>query len=161
MLHGFSGSSQDWKLLSVDGLTDFQGIMPDLRGHGRSGTLTAPFRHRDATEDIFALLDHLGIGACKGLGISAGGNILLHMAAAQPDRVKAMVLVSATPYYPAQARAIMRAFPDHLPDSEWERMRRASLPPLLVQPLDRPQRRPRPALVPPRPEFVSEAFLCG
>jgi len=64
---------------------------------------------------MFALLDHLGIETVKGMGVSGGGNVLLHMATKQPERVKAMVLVSATSYFPAQARPIMRAYPDSLP----------------------------------------------
>jgi pimeloyl-ACP methyl ester carboxylesterase len=57
--------------------------------------------------------------------VSAGGNVLLHMATKQPNRVKAMVLVSATPYFPAQARTIMRQYADSLPEQEWERLRRS------------------------------------
>jgi pimeloyl-ACP methyl ester carboxylesterase len=124
LLHGFSGSSQDWMALTAEWRTSFQLIMPDLRGHGRSSTLTKPFRHRDAAADMLALLDHLRISTCKGLGISGGGNVLLHMATKQPERVKAMVLVSATSYFPAQARPIMRAYPDSLPEEQWEILRR-------------------------------------
>jgi pimeloyl-ACP methyl ester carboxylesterase len=124
LLHGFSGSSQDWKTLTTEQLADFPLIMPDLRGHGRSSILSQPFRHQDAATDMLALLDHLGLESCKGLGISAGGNVLLHMATRQPERVKAMVLVSATPYFPAQARPIMRRYPDTMPESQWEILRR-------------------------------------
>jgi pimeloyl-ACP methyl ester carboxylesterase len=125
LLHGFSGSSQDWKQLTTNAWdADFQLIVPDLRGHGRSSILSKPFRHQDAAEDLLALLDDLKIGACKGVGMSAGGNVLLHMATRQPERVKAVVLVSATPYFPAQARPIMRQYPDNLPATEWERLRR-------------------------------------
>jgi pimeloyl-ACP methyl ester carboxylesterase len=35
-----------------------------------------------------------------------------------------MVLVSATPYFPAQARPIMRQFPESLPESHWDLLRR-------------------------------------
>lgn len=125
LLHGFSGSSGDWKTSKTELGDHFRLIMPDLRGHGRSGVLSRPFRHQDAAADILALLDHLEIGACKGLGISAGGNVLLHMATRQPQRVQAMVLVSATPYFPAQARAIMRRYPDTLPEAQWEILRRS------------------------------------
>jgi len=124
LLHGFSGSSQDWKALTTGPLADFQLITPDLRGHGRSSILSNPFRHRDAATDMLALLDHLGIKACKGLGISGGGNVLLHVATRQPERINAMVLVSATPYFPAQARPIMRQYPDTLPEAQWEILRR-------------------------------------
>jgi len=127
LLHGFSGSSQDWKAVTAEWGTDFQLIVPDLRGHGRSGILSKPFRHQEAAEDMLALLDHLGVTACKGLGISGGGNVLLHMSTKQPERVKAMVLVSATPYFPAQARKIMRQYPDSLTEAQWETLRRSHL----------------------------------
>jgi pimeloyl-ACP methyl ester carboxylesterase len=124
LLHGFSGSSQDWMASASEWGTQFQLIVPDLRGHGRSGMLSKPFRHEEAATDMLALLEHLGIGACKGVGVSAGGNVLLHMATKQPERVKAMVLVSATPYFPAQARTIMSQYADALPELQWEILRR-------------------------------------
>jgi pimeloyl-ACP methyl ester carboxylesterase len=124
LLHGFSGCSQDWAPLIPDWSQHFQLIIPDLRGHGRSNNPANVFRHQDAATDIFALLDHLGIGTFKGLGVSGGGNVLLHLATRQPDRVEAMVLVSATSYFPVQARAIMRAYPDSLTEQDWETMRR-------------------------------------
>ena len=124
LLHGFGGCSQDWSRLTAEWSAHFQLIIPDMRGHGRSSDLEKAFRHVEAAGDIFALLDHLGITAFKGLGVSGGGNVLLHLATRQPDRVKAMVLVSATSYFPAQARPIMRQYPDSLPEQEWETMRR-------------------------------------
>ena len=124
LLHGFSGSSQDWAAVSSVWSHDFQLIVPDLRGHGRSSVLSTPFRHADAAADILGLLDHLNVNTCKGLGVSGGGNVLLHMAMRQPKRVEAMVLVSATPYFPAQARTIMRQYRDRLPPEQWEVLRR-------------------------------------
>ncbi len=126
LLHGFSGCSQDWSAtgLIADWSRDFQLIIPDLRGHGRSAPLAKPFRHQDAAADIIALLDHLGIGAFRGLGVSAGGNVLLHIATQQPERVAAMVLVSATSYFPAQARPIMRQYADNVKEQDWEILRR-------------------------------------
>ena len=37
------------------------------------------FRHQEAAEEYPCLLNRLRIDACKALGISAGGNVLLHM----------------------------------------------------------------------------------
>src|SRR5258708_6220887 len=124
LLHGFSGSSQDWTGVIADWRTRFQLIVPDLRGHGRSSILAKTFRHQDAAADVLALLDHLKVGACKGLGISGGGNVLLHLATMQPERIKSMVLVSATPYFPAQARPIMREYRRNLPEEQREVLRR-------------------------------------
>lgn len=124
LLSGFSGSSQDWKPSLPMWGEGFQIILPDLRGHGRSSILSKPFRHEDAAVDMFGLLDHLEIGSFKGVGISAGGNVFLHMATKHAARVEAMVLVSATPYFPEQARRIQRQYADNLPQHEWERLRR-------------------------------------
>lgn len=123
LLHGFSGSSQDWGATVNELRTQFQLIVPDLRGHGRSSILAKPFRHADAAMDILALLDHLRIGTCKGIGVSGGGNVLLHMATKQPERVTAMVLVSARPYFPEQARTIMRAYANTLSEEQWKILR--------------------------------------
>src|ERR1700726_3123749 len=60
LLHGFSGSSQDWMASATEWGTQFQLIVPDLRGHGRSSSLSKPFRHEEASTDMLALLDHLG-----------------------------------------------------------------------------------------------------
>ncbi len=56
--------------------------------------------------------------------MSLGAKTLLHMATQQPGRVEAMVLVSAAPYFPEQARAIMReaSAADH-GEAEWRQMR--------------------------------------
>jgi pimeloyl-ACP methyl ester carboxylesterase len=86
--------------------------------------LGEPFRHKDAAADMLALLDHLHLSTVKGIGISGGANVLLQMGAVQPSRVEAMVLVSAMPYFPAQARPIMRHYADSLPDTQWEVLRR-------------------------------------
>jgi len=124
LLHGFGGCSQDWSPLVADWSAHFQLIIPDLRGHGRSSNPAKVFRHQDAAADILALLDHLAIGNFKALGVSGGGNVLLHLATRQPERVEAMVLVSATSYFPAQARPLMRAYPDSLTEKDWETMRK-------------------------------------
>jgi pimeloyl-ACP methyl ester carboxylesterase len=123
LLHGFSGSSQDWMASATEWGAQFQLIVPDLRGHGRSSILSRPFRHEDAATDMLALLDHLGISTYKGVGVSGGGNVLLHMATKKPARLKAMVLVSATPYFPVQARLIMSQYADSLPEQQWEILR--------------------------------------
>src|SRR5262249_20583045 len=74
--------------------------------------------------DVYALLDALGIQTVRVLGLSGGGITALHMAAIQPDRVTAMVVVSAPARFPEQARAIQRNFSAEMvaPD-ELKRMR--------------------------------------
>jgi len=57
---------------------------------------------------VFPLLEKLGIGHFSAMGMSSGGMTLLHMATSQPKRIDSMVLISATSYFPDQARVIMR-----------------------------------------------------
>jgi pimeloyl-ACP methyl ester carboxylesterase len=125
LLHGGTGIGGDWKLVFTGGDPDgFRLIVPDLRGHGRSTNPSLIFTFRQAADDMFALLDHLGIQRVKAIGLSMGAKTLLHMATRQPDRVDAMVLVSATPYFPAQARAVMaQVSVDSFSDADWAAQR--------------------------------------
>ncbi|HZS47379.1 MAG TPA: alpha/beta hydrolase, partial [Blastocatellia bacterium] len=99
-------------------------IIPDLRGHGRSTNRLDKFSFRQSAKDVLALMDHLNIDRFKAIGMSMGAKTLLHIATQQPNRVEAMVLVSATPYFPEQARAIMRSLdPNNRSEAEWHQMR--------------------------------------
>ncbi|MBI4750972.1 MAG: alpha/beta hydrolase [Acidobacteria bacterium] len=124
LLHGFSGAGCNWELIFPEAPTGFQLIVPDLRGHGRSTNPSGKFTHRQSALDVFALLDQLGIRTFQAIGMSCGAKTLLHMATQQPDRVEAMVLVSATPYFPKEARiAMSQLSPDNRSETEWEQMR--------------------------------------
>jgi pimeloyl-ACP methyl ester carboxylesterase len=112
-LHGFLGCGSNWRYIFPEPPPHFTLIAPDLRGHGSSTNPSDVFSIRHCASDIRALLDHLGIDRCKAIGVSGGGITLLHLAAV-PSRVEAMVVVSAPPYYPEQARAIQRVFSDSM-----------------------------------------------
>lgn len=119
LLHGYTGASSDWAIYFDDLVKEYQLVIPDLRGHGRSTNPLKEFTFRQAARDLAALLDHLGIERFKAIGISGGGNLLLHFATQQPGRVVAMMLVSATTHCPEQARTFMRHYTiDQLPDEE-------------------------------------------
>jgi pimeloyl-ACP methyl ester carboxylesterase len=127
LLHGGTGCHDDWVYAGRDQLvSEYMLIKPDARGHGRSTNPQKNITHRQCALDTLALLDHLGIGKCRAVGLSFGANTLLHMTTMQPDRIEAMVLVSATMYFPEQAREAMRQVPapDQQPAKEWETMRK-------------------------------------
>lgn len=108
LLHGFGGSSQNWAPFVAELSARYRLIVLDLRGHGGSTNPANRFTHRDAADDVFRLLETLGVGRFSAMGMSSGGMTLLHMATSQPDRIESMVLISATSHFPDQARAIMR-----------------------------------------------------
>ncbi len=126
LLHGMTGCHEDWEYAGrKEFLRDHRLIVPDARGHGRSTNPGKTITHRQCAHDMLALLDHLDIRRCQAIGVSMGGNTLLHMATLQPERIESMVVVSATMRFLEQARSIMRAFPvENQPASEWETMRR-------------------------------------
>jgi len=124
LLHSFSRTSADWRLIFNYPLNRYRLIIPDLRGHGRSTNPSMVFTHRQSAFDIFALLDQLGIEKFKAIGVRCGANILLHMATQQPARVEAMMLLSAAHYYPEQTRTIMRQLSlKSRTEEEWRSMR--------------------------------------
>jgi pimeloyl-ACP methyl ester carboxylesterase len=124
LLHGGGGAGANWNLVFKTPPDGYRLLMPDLRGHGSSTNPSLAFTFRQSALDVFALLDYLGIERIKAIGMSMGAKTLLHMATQQPNRIEAMVLVSATPYFPEQARIIMReTSPDNRTDAEWLQMR--------------------------------------
>jgi pimeloyl-ACP methyl ester carboxylesterase len=126
LLHGGTGIGADWKAVFTAGdPPGFRAIVPDLRGHGRSTNPSRAFTFRQAAADVFALLDRLELARVKAIGLSMGAKTLLHMATQQPERIEAMVLVSATPYFPAQARAAMTQLSTAaFSDADWTLQRR-------------------------------------
>jgi pimeloyl-ACP methyl ester carboxylesterase len=124
LLHGGGGVGANWQLVFEKPPEGYQLIVPDLRGHGRSTNPSMDFSFRQSALDVFALLDHLDIERFKAVGVSMGAKTLLHLATQQPARVEAMVLVSAAPYFPEQARSIMRQLnQDNHTEAEWRQMR--------------------------------------
>ncbi|MDI1444461.1 alpha/beta fold hydrolase [Polyangium sp. 6x1] len=124
LLHGFLGCGRDFRHLGETLHEGFRAIVPDLPGHGLSGNPRGAFVFREVARDMFTLLDELGIDRFRAIGFSGGGNVLLHMATQQPGRVEAMVIAAATPYFPEQARAVMRQLTaESRSEEEWREMR--------------------------------------
>jgi len=107
-LHGFMGAGVDYQYIFGEAPAGFRLIAPDLRGHGASTNPSGEFSFRQAAHDVLGLLDELHIDRLRAIGVSGGGLTLLHLATLRPALVDAMVIVSAPPYFPPQARAIQR-----------------------------------------------------
>src|SRR5438067_1925636 len=109
LLHGGTGVGADWRHVFPADPDGYRVVVPDLRGHGRSTNPSRQFTFRQSARDVAALLDHLGLARVKAIGMSMGAKTLLHLATADRDRVEAMVLVSATPYFPPPVLATIAA----------------------------------------------------
>jgi pimeloyl-ACP methyl ester carboxylesterase len=124
LLHGGGGIGANWELIFKEAPVGYQLIVPDLRGHGRSTNPSPDLTFRQVAKDVFGLVDRLGIDRFQAIGLSLGAKTLLHVATQQPARVEGIVLVSATPYFPAPARAAMgQLSPDNRSEAEWQQMR--------------------------------------
>src|SRR3954468_293358 len=124
LLHGGGGASQNWSLIFDAPPPGFRTIAPDLRGHRRSTNPAGGFSIRQCALDVLALFDGLDIDRFKAIGVSLGAKTLLHVATMQPARVEAMVIASATPYFPPQARSAMAQLTvESRTPQEWAQMR--------------------------------------
>jgi pimeloyl-ACP methyl ester carboxylesterase len=110
LLHGGMGIGADWRHVFSSDPEGYRVIVPDLRGHGRSTNPSGVFTFRQCAQDVLRLVDHLGLSRVKAIGLSLGAKTLLHVASAEPSRVEAMVLVSATPHFPPPLRAAAAEF---------------------------------------------------
>lgn len=99
LLHGAStdAATQFADLLPV-ARQGFRVHAPDARGHG--GTrwdVRDGFATDDLAADVLAFADALGLATFHLLGYSMGGMTALHVAVRAPERLRSLVVVSATP----------------------------------------------------------------
>lgn len=94
LLHGFTGSGLNWQDVALK-LEGWRIIAPDLPGHG--GTAAPAGGMAEVADDLVSLLDQLGVDEAVVIGYSMGGRLALHLALQAPGRVRALVLLGATP----------------------------------------------------------------
>lgn len=91
LLHGFTDSGLCWRRLATDLAADYDLVMPDAVGHGKSGGPEHGFRGR-AVSDVVAVIEALGLERPALIGHSMGGSTAAGVAAAIPDRIRAAIL---------------------------------------------------------------------
>jgi lipase len=91
-IHGLTGHGKRWQPLATQHLAEINVAAPDLIGHGRS-SWAAPWTIDANVTALAALLEHQAEGPIVVVGHSFGGTVAVHLAAAHPDRVAALVLL--------------------------------------------------------------------
>ncbi|MDH3442969.1 MAG: alpha/beta hydrolase [Deltaproteobacteria bacterium] len=85
-----------WKTYQVPEFSrDYQVIIHDYRGTGKSSNPSIQFTCEDFVKDAVAILDRLGAGPAIILGHSMGGRVAMLMALQYPNRVKKVIIASS------------------------------------------------------------------
>jgi pimeloyl-ACP methyl ester carboxylesterase len=99
LTHGYSSTSAMWKG-QIEALSKHHTlILWDMRGHGQSDYPADPSAYSEAwtVGDIAALLDEVGVAAAIVGGLSLGGYMSLAFHRAQPERVRALLIIDTGP----------------------------------------------------------------
>ena len=93
-LHGLTRNSRDFSDLVAHLAPTHSVLVPDVRGRGFSAYDPEPDHYQPPTyaQDMWRLLDHLGIDRCVIIGTSMGGIIGMIMALQQPQRIAGIAL---------------------------------------------------------------------
>lgn len=96
LLHGFTGSTKTWSTFIDTYQSQFKIIVIDLPGHGKTVTPSI-ISMEQCCHDIHAILTEIGVEAFHLVGYSMGGRTALSYCMLYPDRIKSLVLESASP----------------------------------------------------------------
>tara|TARA_R110001606_G_scaffold399222_2_gene582435 strand:+ start:89460 stop:90254 length:795 start_codon:yes stop_codon:yes gene_type:complete len=95
LLHGGLTSVESWYAQLPALSKDFQLIVIDMRGHGRSNIGQQPFSYDLLASDTLAVLDQLHLKQVDIVGWSDGGIVGLKLAITHPERVNKLIAISA------------------------------------------------------------------
>jgi pimeloyl-ACP methyl ester carboxylesterase len=97
LVHGNVSAARFWEELMLDMPATYHVVAPDLRGYGRSerAPLDATRGVRDFSDDLFALVETLGLDRPHVVGWSLGGNIAMQYAIDHPQALRSLTLVAA------------------------------------------------------------------
>lgn len=95
LLHGGTGSIEDYKYIIPYLSKDFQVIAVDFRGHGRTNNNIDSMSYSLHTSDIIHFIEFLRLEELRIIGYSDGGVVALKLAIEIPEKIKKMVVVGA------------------------------------------------------------------
>ena len=108
-LHGFMGSSRDWKPVSSALGENFYCVAVDLPGHGDSlGLSSESYTMEGSSWALIGLLDELDVERSKVVGYSMGGRLALYFGLCCPERCSGLFLESASPGLSSAEKRAMR-----------------------------------------------------
>ncbi|GAA3283693.1 alpha/beta fold hydrolase [Paenarthrobacter aurescens] len=94
LLHAWGESWRSFDRL-IDSLPTFVIVAPDLRGHGGADKPANGYSLHEIAEDVFALMNAIGVKQAHVLGSSSGGYVAQQLAVDRPNLVASLTLVGA------------------------------------------------------------------
>ena len=98
LIHGLMATGEMYEPALPALAARYHVILPDLRGHGRSGALPGPYTVQQLARDLAQLLDDLQIDAAHVMGYSQGGAVAQQFAHDYPGRVHSLLLACTYAY---------------------------------------------------------------
>ena len=106
LLHGLTGNGACWVPLARSLGDEYDVVMPDARGHGKSSTPLYGYRYEDHARDVIELIRELGLSAPILLGHSMGGMTAAVVASLAAEVVRGVILVDPTFLSPQRQREV-------------------------------------------------------
>ena len=91
LLHGFNEYGLTWLRVSKELEQDYNIIMLDARGHGRSDDIEDGFSNSLLVEDVVGVIHELKLDRPRIIGLSQGGTTALRLAATYPQLVHSFI----------------------------------------------------------------------
>jgi pimeloyl-ACP methyl ester carboxylesterase len=110
LIHGLMARGAMFEPLVERLAGDFMLILPDLRGHGASGTMKGPYTVAQSARDVVELLDHVGVPTAALLGYSHGGPVCQQVAFDHPGRVRRLILACSYAWNTATVREYLESW---------------------------------------------------
>jgi N-formylmaleamate deformylase len=106
LLHGLIGSGACWTPIARLLEADFDVVMPDARGHGKSGTPLHGYGYDDHAGDVVSLIRQLGLETPVVLGHSMGGMTATVVASQLGKLIGGVILADPTFLTPERQREV-------------------------------------------------------
>jgi len=108
-LHGLTGNGACWAPLARALESDYDVVMPDARGHGKSSAPLHGYMYRDYASDVIGLIEALGLAAPVLLGHSMGGMTASVVASQLGTAVRGVILADPTFISPEWQREVQES----------------------------------------------------
>ena len=106
LLHGLTANGACWTAVAYAMEEDYDVIMPDARGHGKSSAPDYGYRYEDLANDVVGLIKALRLAHPILIGHSMGGLTAAVVASSNPKLLRCLILADPTFLSPKAQREV-------------------------------------------------------